>query len=459
MPQSLLQRNLISITPTDLGDFQKSGFHQFCNNLLHHAFGDSHQNRNFSQGYLRVAIEAQQHVRVVRHKRPARSSCRSDVHCRRSAIPDFAFPAFFHRCDTCAELKHAINNTRTKVRVFCFAKHGAGVCMLDVLRINLCSPLTLSFALGVFARLVRSELSLPRDLYTALSIYLLFALGLKGGVELSHSSLASISGPAMVTILLGCLTPVSAYLVLRKMGRFTIADSAGIAAHYGSVSAVTFIAAQQFVASVGSPAEGFMPTLLTLLEIPGIQIALAIGAFQMSATARSNPIDSSQTARPFREIMHELLTSRSMMLLVGGLIIGTAVGETGWKPVQPVFEGLFKGLLTIFLLEMGLAAGSRLGDLKHAGIFLLGFGILMPIVHGSIGAYLGSLAGLSVGGCTVLAAMAASASYIAAPPAVRLTLPEANPTFYLTAALAITFPFNLLAGIPIYYEIAKRLLN
>lgn len=329
--------------------------------------------------------------------------------------------------------------------------------MLDVLRINLCSPLTLSFALGVFARLVRSELSLPRDLYTALSIYLLFALGLKGGVELSHSSLASISGPAIVTILLGCLTPISAYLVLRKMGKFSIADSAGIAAHYGSVSAVTFIAAQQFAASVGSPAEGFMPTLLTLLEIPGIQIALAIGAFQMSAAAKANPSEFGQTARPVREIMHELLTSRSMLLLVGGLIIGTAVGETGWKPVQPVFEGLFKGLLTIFLLEMGLAAGSRLGDLKHAGFFLLGFGILMPIVHGAIGAYLGSLAGLSVGGCTVLAAMSASASYIAAPPAVRMTLPEANPTFYLTAALAITFPFNLLAGIPIYYEISKRL--
>ena len=341
-------------------------------------------------------------------------------------------------------------------RVLSFAKYPTGVCMLDVLRINLCSPLTLSFALGVFARLVRSELSLPRDLYTALSIYLLFALGLKGGVELSHSSLAAISGPALVTILLGCLTPVSAYLVLRKMGRFSIADSAGIAAHYGSVSAVTFIAAQQFTASVGAPAEGFMPTLLTLLEIPGIQIALAIGAFQMSAAAKANPDGTGQVARPVREIMHELLTSRSMMLLVGGLIIGTAVGESGWKPVQPVFEGLFKGLLTIFLLEMGLAAGNRLGDLKQAGLFLLGFGILMPIVHGTVGAYLGSLAGLSVGGCTVLAAMAASASYIAAPPAVRMTLPEANPTFYLTAALAITFPFNLIAGIPIYYEISKR---
>jgi hypothetical protein len=154
--------------------------------------------------------------------------------------------------------------------------------------------------------------------------------------------------------------------------------------------------------------------------------------------------------------MHELLTSRSMFLLVGGLVIGTAVGETGWKPVQPVFEGLFKGLLTLFLLEMGLAAGSRLSDLKQAGIFLLAFGMVMPVIHGTIGAYLGSLAGLSVGGCTVLAAMAASASYIAAPPAVRMTLPEANPTFYLTAALAITFPFNLVVGIPLYYEIAKR---
>lgn len=332
--------------------------------------------------------------------------------------------------------------------------------MLDLLRINLCSPLTLSFALGVFARLVKSELTLPRDLYTGLSIYLLFALGLKGGVELSHSSLSEIAGPALVTILLGCITPISSYLVLRRLGKFSVPDAAGIAAHYGSVSAVTFIAAQQFVTSVGMPAEGYMPTLLTLLEIPGIQIALAIGVFQM---AKSSHVEAKageeheHPPRPLKEIMHELLTSRSMLLLVGGLVIGAAAGETGWKPVQPVFEGLFKGLLAIFLLEMGLAAGSRLSDLKKAGFFLLGFGIVMPIIHGALGVYLGSLAGLSVGGCTVLATMAASASYIAAPPAVRMTLPEANPTFYLTAALAITFPFNLLAGIPIYFEIAKRL--
>ena len=327
--------------------------------------------------------------------------------------------------------------------------------MLDILRVNLLSPLTLAFALGVFARIIRSELSLPRDLYAGLSIYLLLALGLKGGVELSHSSLSAIAGPVAITLLMGCLTPISAYLILRRLGHFSISDSAGIAAHYGSVSAVTFIAAQQFTNSVGTQAEGFMPTLLTLLEIPGILIALSIGAFRLAATTKIDSArDPAILPRPVSEIAHELLTSRSMVLLVGGLVIGTIVGEQGWQPVQPVFEGLFKGLLTLFLLELGLAAGSRLRDLRQTGFFLLGFGIVVPILHGSLGALLGSWAWLSVGGCTVLAAMVGSASYIAAPPAVRMTLPEANPTYYLTASLAITFPFNLLAGIPIYYQVA-----
>ena len=203
-----------------------------------------------------------------------------------------------------------------------------------------------------------------------------------------------------------------------------------------------------------------MPTLLTVLEIPGIQVALALGLIQKARSQDAKGENSeARQLRSHRELIHELLTSRSMILLVGGLVIGTAVGETGWKPVQPVFEGMFKGLLTLFLLEMGLAAGSRLVDLKKAGLFLLGFGIGMPILHGALGAWLGSLTGLSVGGCTVLATMAGSASYIAAPPAVRMTLPEANPTYYLTAALAITFPFNLLAGIPIYFAISKALCN
>ena len=336
--------------------------------------------------------------------------------------------------------------------------------MLDVLRINLCSPLSLAFVLGIVARLLRSELSLPRELYASLSIYLLLALGLKGGVELSHSRIDVIAWPAMVTVLLGCITPVSSYLVLRKLGRFGIADAAGIAAHYGSVSAVTFIAAQQFTQAVGFPSEGFMPTLLTLLESPGIHIALAIGAIQSArAAAARSALDSKDetnkgsAVRPLSEVLHEVLTARSMILLVGGLIVGWIMGEPGYKPVKPFFEDLFKGALTLFLLEMGLAAGARLGDLRKAGVFLVAFGVTMPLVHGTLGVFLGHWAGLSVGGATVLGTMAASASYIAAPPAVRMTLPDANPTLYLTAALAITFPFNIVFGIPIYFQFAKML--
>jgi hypothetical protein len=334
-----------------------------------------------------------------------------------------------------------------------------GDLMWDVLRVNLASPLALAFVLGIVSRLLKSELSLPRELYSSLSIYLLLALGLKGGVELSHTSLSSLLWPAIVTVALGLITPVTAYLILRRMGKFSIADAAGIAAHYGSVSAVTFIAAQQFVQTMGHPAEGFMPTLLTLLESPGIHLALGIGAVQMAREAAKRPAEERglETPRPMSEVLHEVLTSRSMILLVGGLIMGCIMGERGYEPVKPFFEGMFKGALTLFLLEMGLAAGARLGDLKSVGLFLLGFGMLVPVLHGGLGVVLGHWSGLSIGGATVLGAMAASASYIAAPPAVRITLPEANPTYYLTAALAITFPFNIVAGIPMYYRMATLL--
>jgi uncharacterized protein len=319
--------------------------------------------------------------------------------------------------------------------------------MNEILRVNLLSPIALSFVLGVLARVIRSEFSLPKEIYQGLSIYLLWSLGLHGGAELAHASFNSIALPAAATLLIGCVTPVSAYLTLRYLGRFGEADSAGIAAHYGSVSAVTFIAASTFVKGMGAEPEGFMPTLLTLLESPGIHIALAIGAIRSGAKSR-----------PTSELLHEVLTGRTMVLLVGGLIVGFLIGDKNWKTIEPFYDtkgAVFRGALCVFMLEMGLLAGSRLGDLKKVGPFLLAFGLCMPLVHGALGAWLGSMAGLSVGGATMLAAMAASASYIAAPPAVRMTLPDANPTYYLTLALAITFPFNVLAGIPIYYEIAR----
>lgn len=311
------------------------------------------------------------------------------------------------------------------------------------------------FILGIVAKLVKSEFNLPKDIYAGISIYLLLALGLKGGVELAEASLSSIALPVIVTLIIGCTTPISSYLTLRRLGRFSVADSAAIAAHYGSVSAVTFIAAQSFVHEMSArdpslpPLEGFMPTLLTLLESPGIHIALAIGAVKTAAKGQS-----------MGAVLHEVLTARTMVLLVGGLIVGALIGHKNWEVIAPFYDtkgAVFRGLLCIFLLEMGIVAGSRMSDLKKAGVFLLGFGTIVPMIHGAAAIVLGSWAGLSVGGCTVLAAMAASASYIAAPPAVRVTLPEANPSYYLTAALAITFPFNVIIGIPLYFELSKYL--
>jgi hypothetical protein len=315
----------------------------------------------------------------------------------------------------------------------------------SVLASNLLSPVVLAFALGVVARLVRSELRLPKELYSALSIYLLLALGLKGGVELAHADPSRFLAPAAVTLLLGLLTPVTSYLALRRLGRFDPANAAAIAAHYGSVSAVTFIAAQTFVTALGERPEGFLPTLLTILESPGIHVALGIGVLAAGG------------GRPARETLHEVLTGRTMILLVGGLFVGALMGEQHWASVQPFFEGGFKGALTLFLLEMGIVAADRIGDLRKVGPFLIAFAILMPLVHGSLGVGLGLLAGLSAGGATILGAMAASASYIAAPPATRLSLPSANPTYSLTAALAVTFPFYVLLGIPAYYSLARFL--
>lgn len=342
--------------------------------------------------------------------------------------------------------------------------------VLETLQANLLSPLTLAFALGVFAKVVRSDLRLPEQLYQALSIYLLLAIGLKGGVELVHASFGAIAKPGVATLLLGCVTPVAAFLVLRRVCGFPAADSAGIAAHYGSVSAVTFIAAQQFAGGMKTPAEGFMPTLVTLLESPGIFIALAIGVFQTAARPAALSMNSGgalaatppgfgglQLAPEGLAALREVVTGRTMLLMVGGMLVGYLIGNRGYEPVRPFFESGFKGALTLFLLEMGLVAGARLSDLRSAGPTLVAFGVGMPLLHGVLGAVLGHWAGLSVGGTAVLATMAASASYIAAPPAVRMTLPEANPTLSLTASLAITFPFNLLVGIPLYHHLAAWL--
>jgi uncharacterized protein len=317
------------------------------------------------------------------------------------------------------------------------------VSTLELVRDNLLSPMVLAFALGLFAQLVRSDLRLPPALYTTLSIYLLFAIGLKGGVALAETRLADLWPSLIATVVLGIATPLIAYAAARFLGRLDTPDAAALAAHYGSVSAVTFIAALTFAQRKFPQTEGFLPALVAVLELPAILVATLIAKRKGRAGS-------------LKPIMHELVTGKTIILLAGGLMIGAISGTKGVEQVTPLFGDLFKGALTIFLLEMGLLAGEQLHALRQRALFLVSFGTLLPIVNGVLGVIAGTYAGLSPGGAGVLGAMVGSASYIAAPAAVRIAIPEANPTIFLTAALGITFPFNLTIGIPLYLEIAAR---
>jgi hypothetical protein len=311
---------------------------------------------------------------------------------------------------------------------------------------NLLDPTILFFLIGLFAGIVRAELKLPESIYEILSIYLLLAIGLKGGVQLSSTELGGLIAPAFGAILIGIVIPVIAYPILRRLGNFSRADAAAIAAHYGSVSAVTYAVALVFLDKRGISYEEYTAVLLVLLEIP----ALAVGIF--IARLRANT-----ATLPTGRILHEVFFGRGVYLLLAGLIAGFVLGPHRIESVQTVFFDPFKGALAFFLLEMGLVASRRLNELRHVGMFLFFFAIGMPIVSGALGAIVGWGVGLSVGGTTVLATLAGSASYIAAPAAMRIAIPEANPTLYLTASLGITFPFNLVVGIPIYFWMATTI--
>jgi len=317
--------------------------------------------------------------------------------------------------------------------------------VLDLVQLNLLSPVVLAFLLGVLATLVRSDLRFPEALYASMSIYLLLAIGLKGGAELAKTPLAEVWRPGLIAIALSAATPVWTYLILRKLGRFDVPNAAALAAHYGSVSAVTFFASVAFLDAARVPHEGFLPALLAVMEFPAILIALVL--------ARLNQPESTR----WGEVFHEILSGRSILLLLGGLVIGLVAGKWGGgiSSVAPLFVAPFQGVLMLFLLEMGMVAANRLREIGKAGFFLVGFGVTMPILHGMLGVWLGHLCGLSMGGSVILGTLASSASYIAAPAAVRIALPQANPGYYLTAAIGITFPFNLTCGIPLYYAAAR----
>jgi hypothetical protein len=315
----------------------------------------------------------------------------------------------------------------------------------------------LFFVLGVFARLVRSDLRLPEALYETLSIYLLLAIGLKGGVELSRQPLAVLAPQVLACVALGFTIPLLLFPALRAL-RLRPADAASVAAHFGSVSVVTFAVATAALQRAGVAYETHAALWVAVMEAPGLVAGILLARWSMRAPL---PAGLAVAARPGRwaTLAHDVLFGKSVLLLLGGLAIGAVAGAAGTEPLRAVFVEPFKGVLALFLLELGLVAGSRLGEVRRFGAAVLAVGLLVPPVLALLGAGVGLALGLSTGGVALMATLAASASYIAAPTAMRIAVPEANAALSITVALGIAFPFNLVIGIPLYLELARRLTS
>ncbi len=312
---------------------------------------------------------------------------------------------------------------------------------------NLLSPIILSFALGLAAALARSDLSVPEAAAKAMSIYLLFAIGFKGGAAVAdHGVDANLILSLFAGVLLSFALPLVAFALLRGLTQLGPIDAAAIAAHYGSISIVTFVAASSVLTAQGMEFEGYMVAVAASMEAPAIVSALWLA----TRGPAGRKVESG--------LWQEILLNGSIVLLVGAFLIGLITGPRGLEDLAPFIISPWKGVLCLFLLDMGLVAGRGLRNAR--GILtpaLLGFGILMPLVGASLGLATGLALGLIPGGVAMMMVLAASASYIAVPAAMRVALPEANPAISLTLSLGITFPFNLVLGIPLYIAIARTM--
>jgi hypothetical protein len=307
-------------------------------------------------------------------------------------------------------------------------------------------PVVLFFLLGLIAGMTKADIRLPNAIYEFLSTILLLTIGLKGGVELAKQEILALAPQLLIVIAMGVGLPCIAYPVLRMIGKFGRADAASIAAHYGSVSVATYAVAVAYLFSHDIWFEEYMAVFMVVLEMP----AIVVGVMLAKGISRKTP---------WGTLCHEVFLGKSIVLLGGGLAIGWIAGPSAIAPITPFFFDLFKGVLALFLLEMGLIAASQVTSLQRYGAAIIVFGITMPMLSSLIGAWIGLWMGLSVGGVMMMATMAASASYIAVPAAMRILVPEANPTLSLAASLGVTFPFNVIVGISLYHKLAEYLLG
>jgi uncharacterized protein len=304
------------------------------------------------------------------------------------------------------------------------------------------------FLLGVFAKLVKSDLRLPEALYETLSIYLLLAIGLKGGIELSKQPLLALAPQVLACMTLGFAIPFVLYPALRAL-KLPGVDAAAVGAHYGSVSVVTFAVATAALTRQGVAYESHAALWVAVMEAPGLVAGVLLARWATPAAAPGLAGTGRQTG--WGALAHDVVFGKSVLLLMGGLAIGAVAGEAGTAPIKAVFIDPFKGVLALFLLELGLVAGGRLAEVRRFGVAVLVVGLGAPPLLALLGL------GLSTGGVALLATLASSASYIAAPTAMRIAVPKANAALSITAALGVTFPFNIVVGIPLYIMLAQRL--
>lgn len=320
--------------------------------------------------------------------------------------------------------------------------------MLDLALANLLSPIVLSFVLGVGAALARSDLSVPEAVAKGISIYLLFAIGFKGGASLTEHGIDLTLGLSLLAgVLLSFGLPLLGFALLRVLSGISRTDAAAVAGHYGSISIVTFVAGTSVLADAGITSEGYMVAVAAAMEAPAILSALWLIS------------RGSDVAEMSSDVWREILLNGSIVLLLGAFTIGMVTGADGMARIESFIVSPFQGVLCLFLLDMGLIAGR---GLRQAGVLdrgAIAFGLIMPLLGAAIGLVAAMIVGLSVGGATLMMTLAASASYIAVPAAMRVAVPQANPSIYLTLSLAVTFPFNLVLGLPIYLTVAQTVIG
>lgn len=360
--------------------------------------------------------------------------------------------------------------------------------ILAIIQANLLTPIVLFFILGIVAARIKSDLRIPDAISSMLPIYLLAAIGLHGGIEMRKTGFEAMILPMVVAIALSIALTLYHYQILRRFGKFNIFDSYALASTYGAVGAVTFSVALSFLRSQNIESEGFMAAILAVLE----PISFILSIFLVNSAVAKNlkkkerqafhdrekqptettkkhamelveytgdahnrsaaAVENNQNLAgksSMRAILHETLAGKSIVILLGSIVIGYVIGEQGLASIAILFDELFFGALVIFLLEMGVVAGQRLGDIRKVGAFLVVFAIAIPTINGIIGVTISTYLGLSVGGAVLFGTLMASASFIAAPAIFRTAIPKANPSLYITSALGITFPYIVIALLPI----------